>query len=62
MSALPSTDRPEAPLRVLKHGGAFAVFDQHGDIIPEAGQQGLYHHDTRFLSGFERASFREVAA
>jgi glycogen debranching enzyme len=47
------SDRPEAPLRVLKHGGAFAVFDQHGDIIPEAGQQGLYHHDTRFLSGFE---------
>jgi glycogen debranching enzyme len=47
-------DRIEAPLRVLKHGESFAVFDQHGDIVPsEAGEQGLYYNDTRFLSRCE---------
>lgn len=40
--------------RVLKHGETFAVFDRHGDIHPfGAGDQGLYHQGTRFLSHFE---------
>ena len=68
------TDRPAAPLRVLKQGDAFSVFDQHGDIAQhsdvaqhgsgdivqraelsptEAGEQGIYHDGTRFLSRFE---------
>jgi glycogen debranching enzyme len=47
-------DRIEAPLRVLKHGDSFGVFDQHGDIGPaDAGEQGLYYQDTRFLSRYE---------
>jgi glycogen debranching enzyme len=46
--------RPAVPLRVLKNGDTFAVFDQHGDVISaEAGEAGLYHQGTRFLSAFE---------
>jgi len=48
------TERTTAPLRVLKHGDSFAVFDQYGDIVPaEASEQGLYHDGTRFLSRLE---------
>jgi glycogen debranching enzyme len=48
------TERTSAPLRVLKKGDSFAVFDQHGDISPaQAGEGGLYHEGTRFLSRFE---------
>ena len=48
------TDRPALPLRVLKQGDTFAVFDERGDIVPdEAGQAGVYHDGTRFLSRFE---------
>jgi len=48
------TDRPSASLRVLKQDDSFAVFDQHGDISSaEAGEEGLYHDGTRFLSRFE---------
>jgi glycogen debranching enzyme len=48
------TERTSAPLRVLKHGNTFGVFDQHGDIVPgDAGEAGLYHDGTRFLSRFE---------
>jgi glycogen debranching enzyme len=37
---------------VLKSGSSFAVFDQHGDIRSEGhGEQGIYHHGTRHLSG-----------
>ncbi len=37
--------------RVLKHGDTFAVFDRYGDIRPEgAGDEGLFHQGTRFLS------------
>ncbi|HEV2425540.1 MAG TPA: amylo-alpha-1,6-glucosidase [Terriglobia bacterium] len=37
--------------RVLKHGDSFAVSDRRGDFDPFAqGAQGLYHHETRFLS------------
>ena len=49
-------ERPPTPLRVLKHGDSFAVFDPHGDILPaEMGEQGLYHNGTRFLSRMELA-------
>ncbi len=37
--------------RVLKEGGTFAVCDRYGDIEQfGAGELGIYHHDTRFLS------------
>jgi glycogen debranching enzyme len=43
--------RSATPLRVLKHGDSFAVFDPHGDIVPaEAGEHGLYVDGTRMLS------------
>jgi glycogen debranching enzyme len=46
-------ERPSIPLRVLKNGDTFAVFDQHGDMIhAEAGEAGLYHRGTRFLSAY----------
>lgn len=48
------TERTTAPMRVLKHGDSFAVFDQYGDVVPaEASEQGLYHDGTRFLSRLE---------
>ncbi len=38
---------------ILKHGDTFAVFDRNGDVSSGAGTaQGLYHRDTRHLSGF----------
>ena len=38
---------------VLKHDDTFAVFDMSGDIGAfGAGEQGLYHEDTRYLSLF----------
>src|SRR3954470_24640337 len=38
---------------VLKHDDTFAVFDHSGDIGAfGAGEQGLYHEDTRYLSLF----------
>jgi len=41
-------------VRVQKNGDTFGVFDAHGDIMPvEAGEQGLYHDGTRFLSRLE---------
>ncbi|HJU18690.1 MAG TPA: amylo-alpha-1,6-glucosidase [Stellaceae bacterium] len=40
--------------RTLKHGHTFAVFDRRGDIVAAYGSSdGLYHHDTRFLSQLE---------
>ncbi len=41
--------------RTVKHANTFAVFDQNGEIrVPRGGgDQGLYHHGTRFLSGYE---------
>jgi glycogen debranching enzyme len=48
------TERPIAPLRVLKHGDCFGVFDPRGDIVPgDANEEGVYHDGTRFLSRFE---------
>jgi hypothetical protein len=47
------SERPITPLRVLKHGDSFGVFDARGDIVPkEASEEGLYHDGTRFLSRF----------
>jgi len=44
----------ERRVRSLKHGHTFAVFDRHGDIAVEPGScDGLYHHDTRYLSCLE---------
>jgi len=41
-------------LRTLKHGHTFAVFDRRGDINAVNGSSdGLYHHDTRYLSRLE---------
>ena len=41
-------------LRSLKHGDAFAVLDSYGDIGAGGNEaEGLYFHDTRFLSWFE---------
>src|SRR5919198_4614340 len=38
---------------VLKHDDTFAVFDYTGDIgALGAGEQGLYHEGTRYLSRF----------
>lgn len=41
----------DEPIRVLKHGDTFAVFDQYGDIRPGSSkEEGLYYDGTRFLS------------
>ncbi len=46
--------RAPGPLRVLKHGDTFGVFDQQGDVNGgETEEQGLYYHGTRFLSALE---------
>ena len=51
---LADAERPEAPRRVLKDGDTFGVFDQHGDVVPtEAGELGIYHDGTRFVSRME---------
>ena len=48
------SERAGTPPRVLKHGDTFGVFDLHGNIDPaHAGDQGLFHAGTRFLSRFE---------
>lgn len=45
---------PERGLRTLKHGHTFGLFDPHGDIVPGRGSpDGLFHDDTRFLSGLQ---------
>ncbi len=41
----------QSALRSLKHGDAFAVFDEYGDIgVGGPGPEGLYFNDTRHLS------------
>ncbi len=43
----------EAP-QVVKSGDTFGLFDRFGDIRAGfGGEQGLYHEDTRFLSGLQ---------
>lgn len=36
--------------RILKHDDTFGVFDQHGNINLTFNEQGVFHHDTRYLS------------
>jgi glycogen debranching enzyme len=49
-----TSSRADDRTRVLKHGEMFAVFDRFGDVQPVGlGEQGIYHHGTRFLSGLE---------
>jgi glycogen debranching enzyme len=43
-------ERSTTPVRVLKSGDTFAVFDERGDIAVAAREQGLYDNGTRFLS------------
>jgi glycogen debranching enzyme len=45
---LPARTQPDDRVAVLKHGDTFAVFDRFGDIH---GSLGLFHEDTRYLSG-----------
>lgn len=48
-----SASQLEATPRTLKHDDTFAVFDAHGDAVPElAGNHGIFHRDTRHLSMF----------
>jgi glycogen debranching enzyme len=51
---LATASREGDPLRVLKFGESFALFDRFGDM-PRAGsgEHGLYHQGTRFLSRYE---------
>ena len=51
---LSQAERAPTPVRVLKHGDSFAVFDPHGDMVATPGSEhGLYYAGTRFLSQFE---------
>src|SRR6516165_3082821 len=51
---IPSTSPSARPRRTLKHADTFAVFDSHGDMGASAGgPDGLFDHDTRFLSRLE---------
>ena len=50
-----SATSPSArPRHTMKHGDTFAVFDSHGDMgASSGGPDGLFNHDTRFLSRIE---------
>ena len=49
-----STGPSSRPRRTLKHDDTFAVFDSHGDMGASAGgPDGLFDHDTRYLSRLE---------
>ena len=53
-AVLSEPERLPAPTRVLKGGDSFAVFDPHGDVVPDhASEHGFYHAGTRHLSRFE---------
>jgi len=51
---LATSSREGDPIRVLKDGDTFALFDRFGDM-PRAGsgEHGLYHQGTRFLTRYE---------
>src|SRR6187402_141313 len=50
---LSTSARIDDRTRVLKHGDTFGLFDRFGDIEAfGAGELGIYHQDTRFLSRF----------
>ena len=51
---LATSSRADDRTRVLKHGDTFAVLDRAGDVHPVgAGELGLYHGGTRYLSTLE---------
>ncbi|RYC32367.1 amylo-alpha-1,6-glucosidase [Lichenibacterium minor] len=51
---IPATATAARPRHTLKHGDTFAVLDSFGDIGASAGgPDGLFDHDTRYLSRFE---------
>jgi glycogen debranching enzyme len=51
---IPATVQATRPRRTLKHNDTFLVLDSHGDLGASAGgADGLFHHDTRFLSHLE---------
>jgi glycogen debranching enzyme len=51
---IPSMGSSARPRRTLKHGDTFAVFDSHGDMgVSGGGPDGLFDHDTRYLSRLE---------
>ena len=48
------TASPARPRHVMKHGDCFLVVDSHGDIGAAPGESdGLFLHDTRYLSHLE---------
>ena len=51
---IPATESAARPRHTLKHADTFAVIDGFGDIGASAGgPDGLFDHDTRYLSRFE---------
>jgi glycogen debranching enzyme len=51
---IPALGPSARPRQVLKYGDTFAVLDSHGDVGASAGgPDGLFDHDTRFLSRLE---------
>ena len=57
-SIVAETEPRGLPLRVLKSGESFSVFDKCGHITAdEASEHGLFHDGTRFLSRFELLIF-----
>jgi glycogen debranching enzyme len=51
---IPATGGTSRPRLTLKYNDTFAVFDSHGDIGATGGTpDGLFDHDTRFLSHLE---------
>jgi glycogen debranching enzyme len=50
-SVFATSSRADDRTRVLKHAETFAIFDRFGDTQSNgAGEQGIYHQGTRFLS------------
>jgi glycogen debranching enzyme len=51
---IPAVGPSARPRRILKQADTFAVFDSHGDMGAAAGgPDGLFDHDTRYLSRLE---------
>ena len=51
---IPGTATSTRPRRTLKQGDCFAVLDSHADIgTTPGGTDGIFFHDTRFLSQLE---------
>ena len=51
---IPATASAARPRHTLKYGDTFTVIDSHGDIGASAGgPDGVFDHDTRYLSRFE---------